>query len=62
MTKILENSPQRVVVSLSPRRWKRLMELEQTYKLARTIKRSMTQVETAPVMTSQEAIEYLRAL
>ena len=47
---------------MSNRRWKKLMELEKTYKLACIIKRSMKQVETEPSMTPEEAIETLRAL
>jgi len=39
-----------------------MLELEQTYKLARIIKRSMEQVETEPSMTPDEAIMALRAL
>ncbi len=39
-----------------------MLELEQAYKLARTIKRSMKQVETAPSMSAEEAVATLRAL
>ena len=35
---------------------------EETYKLARIIKRSMKQVENEPNMTPEEAISALRAL
>ena len=38
------------------------MRLEETYKLARIIKRSMKQVETEPSMTPEEAVAALRAL
>ena len=51
-----------VTVSLSMRRWNRMLQLEKTYKLARIIKRSMKQVESEPNMTPDEAIEALRAL
>ncbi len=61
-TTIIESTPQRIVVSLTPRRWNRLLELERTYKLARTISRSMKQVESEPAMTPEEAFEALRAL
>jgi hypothetical protein len=49
-------------VRLSNRKWARLMELDKTYRLARTIKRSMQQVENAPAMSADEAIATLRAL
>jgi hypothetical protein len=39
-----------------------MLELEQTYKLARIISRSMHQVESEPSMTPQEAIDSLKAL
>jgi len=62
MTAVLERTPRSVTVRLSTRRWNKMLELEQTYKLACTIKRSMKQVESEPSMTPDEAIEALRAL
>ena len=59
---VLERTPQSVTVQMSLRRWNRMLELEQTYKLARIIKRSMRQVESEPSMTPEEAINTLRAL
>ncbi len=47
---------------MSMRRWNRMLQLEETYKLARIIKRSMKQVENEPSMTPEEAISALRAL
>ncbi|MBR0046649.1 MAG: hypothetical protein IJP75_07175 [Bacteroidaceae bacterium] len=47
---------------MSTRRWNRMLQLEETYKLARIIRRSMKQVETEPSMTPDEAIAALRAL
>jgi len=47
---------------MSTRRWNRMLQLEEAYKLARIIKRSMKQVEAEPSMTPEEAIEHLRAL
>ncbi|MBR1468630.1 MAG: hypothetical protein IJ605_00730 [Prevotella sp.] len=52
----------RVTVSMSARRWNRMLRLEKTYKLAHIIKRSMKQVESEPSMTPEEAIATLRAL
>jgi len=47
---------------MSTRRWNRMLQLEETYKLARIIKRSMKQVEFEPSMTPEQAVEALRAL
>jgi hypothetical protein len=62
MEAIIDRTPRTVTVRMSTRRWNRLLQLEQTYKLARIIKHSMEQVENEPSMTPQEAIEALRAL
>ena len=62
MTTIVERTPKRITVSMSTRRWTRILQLEETYKLARIIKRSMKQVETEPSMTPDEAVAALRAL
>lgn len=44
---------------MSVRRWNRIQQLEEAYKLARIIKRSMKQAETAPSMTVEEAMGFL---
>ena len=62
MAAIIDRTPRTVTVRMSTRRWNRMLQLEQTYKLARIIKHSMEQVENEPSMTPQEAIEALRAL
>ena len=62
METIIERTPGRITVSMSTRRWNRMLQLEQTYKLARIIKRSMEQVENEPSMTPQEAIKHLEEL
>ena len=62
MTAVLERKPRRITVSMSTRRWNRMLQLEETYKLARIIKRSMKQVELEPSMTPEQAVEALRAL
>ena len=62
MTAIVERTPRRITVNMSIRRWNRMLRLEETYKLARIIKRSMKQVESEPSMTPEEAVEALRAL
>ena len=62
MEPIVDRTSRTVTVRMSTRRWNRMLELEQTYKLARIIKRSMKQVEEEPSMTPEEAVEALRAL
>ena len=62
MEAIVERTPRTVTVRMSTRRWNRMLQLEETYKLARIIKRSMKQVESEPSMTQAEAIAALRAL
>ena len=62
MNAVIERTPRSVTVRMSTRRWNRMLELEQTYKLARIISRSMHQVESEPSMTPQEAIDSLKAL
>ena len=62
MNTVIERTPRSVTVRMSTRRWNRMLELEQTYKLARIISRSMHQIESEPSMTPQEAIDSLRAL
>lgn len=58
----LKTKHNRVTVSMSLRRWNRMLKLEETYKLARIIKRSMKQVESESSMSSDDAIAALRAL
>ena len=62
MEAIISRTPGRVTVSMSTRRWNRMLQLEEAYKLGRIIKRSMKQVETEPSMTPEEAIKQLRVL
>ena len=59
---VIEQTATTTTVRLSKRRWAHLMELDKIYRLARTIKRSMQQVEYAPAMSADEAIAALRAL
>lgn len=61
-TKSVPRRSNMVTVQMSQRRWNRILSLEQTYKLARTIKRSMDQVETAPALSAEDAIDVLRSL
>ena len=62
MEAIIERTSRRVTVSMSTRRWNRIQKLEQAYKLARIIKRSMEQVENEPAMTVEQAMRHLEEL
>ncbi|MBQ4484842.1 MAG: hypothetical protein II934_07580 [Prevotella sp.] len=62
MTSIVAQDSRAVTVRMSRRRWNRIQRLEQAYKLAHTIKRSMKQAETAPSMTVEEAMDFIDKL
>ena len=62
MEAIIDRTPGRVTVSMSTRRWNRIQKLEQAYKLAHAIKRSMKQAETAPALTVEQAMKHLEEL
>jgi len=62
MEAVKERPSQRITVSLSTRSWNRMLQLEEAYKLARIIKRSMKQVETEPSLSPEETLKSLRSL
>ena len=62
MNSVVERTPRSVTVRMSPRRWNRMLELEQAYKVARNISRGMKQAETAPTMTVDEAMDFIDRL
>ena len=62
MEAIIDKTPGRVTVSMSTRCWNRIQKLEQAYKLAHAIKRSMKQAETAPALTVEQAMKHLEEL
>ena len=62
MEAIISRTPRTVTVRMSTRRWNRLQQMEQAYKLAHTIKRNMKQAETAPSMTVEEAMDFIDKL
>lgn len=62
MEAIIERTPRTVTVRMSTRRWSRLQQMEQAYKLAEAIKRGMKQAETAPSMTVDEAMDFIDKL
>ena len=61
-TSIISQEANSVIVRMSRRRWNHLQKLEESYKVAISIRKGIKQVEKAPSMSVQEAIESLRAL
>ena len=59
---VLERNTRSITVRLAPRRWDRLMELEQAYRVANTIIRAKKECETAPSMTVNEAMQFIQQL
>ena len=61
-TSIISQEANSVTVCMSRRRWNHLQKLEESYKVATSIRKGMKQAEKAPTLSVQEAIESLRAL
>lgn len=61
-TSIVSQNTNEVTVRMSRRRWNRLQKLEESYKVATSIRKAMKQAEKASAMNLNEAIETLRAL
>ena len=61
-TAILERTPRSVTVKMSTSRWNRIQQLERAYRVANTIKRSIGQAESAPVMSVSEAMNFIDTL
>ncbi|MBQ8245591.1 MAG: hypothetical protein IJZ42_00465 [Lachnospiraceae bacterium] len=61
-TSVISQEANLVTVRMSRRRWNHLQKLEESYKVAASIRKGMKQAEKAPAMSMEEAIEALRAL
>ena len=61
-TTIISQDLNAITVKMSLRKWNHLRKLEESYKIATSIRKGMKQAEKAPVMSVDEAIESLRAL
>ena len=59
---IISQEANSVTVRMSQRRWNHLQKLEESYKVATSIRKCVKQAEKAPSMSVQEAIDSLRAL
>lgn len=61
-TSIISQENNAVTVRMSRRRWNHLLKLEESYKVAVSIRKGMKQAEKAPALSVEESIELLRAL
>ena len=61
-TSIISQENNAVTVRMSRRRWNHLLKLEESYKVAVSIRKGMKQAEKAPALSVEESIEMLRAL
>ena len=61
-TTIIPQESNAITVKMSLRNWNHLRKLEESYKVATSIRKGMKQVEKASAMSVDEAIESLRAL
>ncbi len=61
-TSIISQENNAVTVRMSRRRWNHLLKLEESYKVAASIRKGMKQAEKAPALSVEESIELLRAL
>jgi len=59
---VLERSARSITVRMSPRRWNRFVELEQAYRVANAVVRAKRECETAPSMSVDEAMQFIRTL
>ena len=56
---ILEQNTRNITVRISNTRWNRLMELENAYRIAKSVQRAKKECEKAPAMTLDEARKYI---
>ena len=61
-TSIISQNANAITIQMPLSRWNRIQKLEETYRLARAIRRGMKQAEKAPAMSIDEAIGKLREL
>lgn len=61
-TSIVSQENNTVTVRMSRRRWNHLQKLEESYKVATSIRKGMKQAEKAPALSVEEALQALRAL
>jgi len=56
---VIERTNRNITVRLTNARWNRLMELEEAYRMARTVLRAKQECENATSMSVAEAIDFV---
>lgn len=59
---ILEQTTSYITVRISNKRWNRLMELENAYRIAKSVHRAKKESKNAQSMTIDEAKRYINSL
>lgn len=59
---VLEQTPRTITVRISNSRWSRLMELEHAYRIARSVVKAKKEVNSAPSMSIDEAMNFIDTL
>ena len=59
---VLERNTRNITVRMSLRRWDRFLELEHAYRVANAVVRAKRECETAPSMSIEEAMQFIRQL
>ncbi len=59
---VLEQTQNKVTVQMSLRRWNRMKQLEETYRIAKAVLAGKKQCEVAPALSVSEAFSYIDAL
>lgn len=61
-TAVLDQDSKSITLKMSLSRWKRLQKLEDSYKVASAINKALKNIESAPVMSAEEGLRFLREL
>ena len=59
---VLERDTRSITVRMSQRRWNRFVGLEHAYRVANAVVRAKRECETAPSMSVDEAMQFIREL
>lgn len=61
-TAVLHQDSKSVTLKMSLSRWKRLQRLEDSYKVASAINKALKSIDSAPVMSAEDGLKFLREL
>lgn len=59
---IIERNTRNITVRMTNARWSRLMELENAYRVAKSVVRAKKECEKARSMTKEEAMKFIDSL